>query len=236
MPLMGVVADRCQRIALMWQWRFWQQVGSPARTVAALNHLLADWDACVTAAEAVSTKPCHVVTPYRSSRSDEGATPPLHLLATRAHALGQLERWCDARAQLEQLRALQPTHAAHAFNLGYVCAQLGDAPAATQAFQACIQVAPHIDRAWYGLGAALFDQGDWSGAEAAWVKQVNMQPLCPDGYTQLVRLAVQRQDAIAARSWLDQLRRFEPRQALALEPLVAAVPELGLSPLADCPA
>lgn len=233
---MGIVADRCQRIALMWQWRFWQQMGSPARTVAALNRLLADWDTRWIAADAVPNKPCVVLTPHRRSCSGEVATPPLHLLATRAHALGQLGRWREARTQLEQLHALQPAHASHAFNLGYVCAQLGDAAAATQAFQACIAVAPHIDRAWYGLGAALFDQGDWSGAEAAWVKQVNMQPLCPDGYAQLIRLAVHRRDATAARLWLDQLRRFEPRQALALEPLVAAVSELGLSTLADCPA
>ena len=107
MPLIGVVADRCQRIALMWQWRFWQQVGSPARTVAALNHLLADWDACVIAAEAVSTKPSDALTRYHRSRQGDVAAPPVHLLATRAHALGQLGRWCDARAQLEQLRALE---------------------------------------------------------------------------------------------------------------------------------
>lgn len=48
-----------------------------------------------------------------------------------------------------------------------------------------------------------------------------MQPLCPDGYVGLVKLFLQRGDAAAARSWLDRLRAFEPRQALALEPFLA---------------
>lgn len=215
---------RCRRALGAWRWRFWHLAGLPHRALTALDDHLAAWHVPASTASPDLTcdalcggavcQPCAMY-PCAS------AQPPLHLLATRAHLLGQLGRWPDARHALQQLHALDTRHAAHAFNLGFVCMQLGDAAAAAPAFRACLHSAPHMDQAWFGLGQALHALGDWSGAEAAWVKQVGMQPLCPDGYTQLVKLCVQRQDTQAARVWLNSLRAFDPRQALALEPHVA---------------
>lgn len=222
MPLTGRIAVWWRRKTLSWRWRVWHQLGSPARTLAALDDLLAARGPAGpdvgTAFNLQAASESH-----GGSRQRGASATQMQWLATRAHVLGQMQRWSEARAQLEQLLALQPDHAAHAFNLGYVCSQLGDSMGAIQAFQKCLYLAPHIDRAWYGLGVALLDQGDWLGAEAAWVRQVSMQPLCPDGYTQLIRLFIQRQDVGAARSWLDRLRDFEPRHALALEPLLVAM-------------
>lgn len=146
----------------------------------------------------------------------------MHLQATRAYLLGELGGWAAAREQLLQLRHAQPDNPAHAFNLGFVCQQMGDVGAAAEAFRCCLDIAPHRDQAWYGLGLALRTLGDVDGAELAWLQQVTLQPLCPDGYMELVRLCVDRQDADAARQWLLRLRGFAPRHALALEPLLSA--------------
>lgn len=195
-------------VAPALRWRFWRLLGSPDKALVALNEQL----------DLQSLARAHT-------------HPSPHLLATRAHLLGQLGRWPEARVQLAQLRSLQPHDAACAYNLGYVCGQLGDAAAAVQAFRACLDQAPQMDQAWFGLGSALFDLRDWEGARAAWEHQVSLQPLCPDGYAQLVRLCVQRQDCPNARAWLDKLRAFAPRQALALEPLLAepGTPSQGVS-------
>lgn len=179
------------------RWRMWSQLGLPAKTLMALDDHLAD-----LALKAVQGRRL------------------AHLLATRAHVLGQLGQWPQARAQLLQLLVLDADNTAHTFNLGYVCSQMGDAQAAAQAFRACLERAPGMDQAWFGLGEALHVQGDWAGAEAAWIKQVSLQPLCPDGYVKLVGLFMQCEKHAAARLWLDRLREFEPRRALALEPVV----------------
>lgn len=210
----------CRRGVWALRWHTWRQLGVPVRALNALDQQLACWGASDFCG-AVSGE-WTVADPHAKGAVHlQHTAPPVPLLAARAHVLGQLERWQDARSQLEQVFVLDAGNATHAFNLGYVCAQMGDAVAAAQAFRACLSLAPRMDQAWLGLGEALFAQGDFTGAETAWRKQVGMQPLCPDGYTGLVRLSVQRQDMAAARSWLDRLREFEPRHALALEPLVA---------------
>ncbi len=202
------------------RWYTWRQLGMPAHALRVLDQQLACWGAsasCVGASDDWAFAGLHP----KGAVHLKHPAPPIHLLAARAHVLGQLGRWQDARLQLEQVLLLEVDNATHAFNLGYVCAQLGDADAAARAFRVCLNLAPRMDQAWFGLGEALFAQGDFAGAETAWTKQVGMQPLCPDGYTGLVRLCIQRHDMVAARSWLDRLREFEPRHALALEPLVA---------------
>lgn len=208
-----------RRVVLTLRWHTWRQLGRPLRALHALDEQIACWAAW----EASRGAPDEGVAACPSQKGawrPEHTSSPVHLLATRAHVLGQLGRWQDARTQLEQVRALSADQAAHAFNLGYVCAQLGDADAAAQAFRACLDLAPQMDQAWFGLGEALCTQGDFAGAEVAWAKQVSLQPLCPDGYVKLVRLFTQLGNAVAARSWLNRLREFEPRCALSLEPLV----------------
>lgn len=220
MPLTRHFFGWCTRGVLALRWHAWRQMGMPERALSALNEQLARWGVladCGGASGDSAGAAQHAVGAVHFKHS----ALPVHLLATRAHLLGQLGRWQDARAQLEQVLVMDPGNAMHTFNLGYVCARLGDADAAAQSFRVCLSLAPRMDQAWFGLGEALFAKGDLAGAETAWTEQVGMQPLCPDGYAGLVRLSVQRQDMAAARLWLDRLRTFEPRQALALEPLVA---------------
>lgn len=218
--MVGHVPGWHRRVVLALRWHTWRQLGRPLRALHVLDEQLACWGAWVSSGGAPHEKATACAAQNDAGRLEHTA-PPIHLLAARAHVLGQLGRWQDARTQLEHVLVRDADNAAHAFNLGYVCAQMGDADAAARAFRACLNLAPHMDQAWFGLGEALFAQQDFAGAEAAWVRQVSMQPLCPDGYVKLVRLFLRRGDAAAARSWLDRLRAFEPRQALALEPFVA---------------
>lgn len=198
-------------LRLSAQWHIGQWRSDPDRRLRAADALLA-WherrgDAGVSGLQ-------RMVSAHASAQAIR------HWQATRAHVLGEMERWDEARAQLMRLCEQQPNEPSHAFNLGFVCGQLGDARAAADAFRACVEQAPLHDRAWFGLGQALQALGDRQGAEQAWLKQVRLQPFCPDGYVCLVRLFVDRQDVKAASDWLARLRGFAPRQALSLEPLL----------------
>jgi len=211
MPLMPSAPPWFRYLLLSARWHIGQWRSDPVWRLRAADALLA-WherrgDAGVQGGR-------RTLSPHASAQAIG------HWQATRAHVLGEMERWDEARAQLMRLCEQQPNEPSHAFNLGFVCGQLGDACAAADAFRACIEQAPLHDRAWFGLGQALQALGDRQGAEQAWLKQVRLQPLCPDGYVCLVRLFVDRQDVKAASDLLARLRGFAPRQALSLEPLL----------------
>lgn len=157
--------------------------------------------------------------------------PPLLALglATRAHLLGEQAQWPLAEQALQALVAFQPLHAVHWFNLGYVQEQMGQFQAAQQAFERALVLSPRLDAAWLGLGAALAQQGLCSQAAAAWTHHAQRQPLCPDPLVRLVRLHVAQGDWPAAACCLDQLRNFDPRQAMALEAWVASLGASGTS-------
>jgi tetratricopeptide (TPR) repeat protein len=148
-----------------------------------------------------------------------------HLLAyawaTQAHLLGTLGEWAKAQRVLEHLLALEPLRAAHWFNLGFVRARQGMPEAAQSAFERALALAPALDAAWYGLGQALYQQGDLNRAAEAWEHQVRLQPLCPDGWEGLVRLYVQCGNLDQAALRLDKLKRFDPRRAMTLEPMLS---------------
>lgn len=145
-----------------------------------------------------------------------------HAQATRAHLAGLSGNWALAMRVLDRLVHAQPVRAAHWFNLGFVHQQLQDWPAAEAAFRQALNLAPGLDAAWLGLGQTLHAQADLLGAEEAWRQQVRLQPLCPDGFIKLFELALQTGQPAQAARWLDRLKAFEPRRALALEPLLAA--------------
>jgi len=144
-----------------------------------------------------------------------------HAWATRAHLLGSLNRWAEAAAQLQMLQQVLPGHAAHHFNAGFAWQQLGDWCRAEQAFRHALAASPRMDLAWFGLGDVLCQQGKHAEAEAAWTRQTELQPLCADGLERLVQLHAALGQSEQASQRLGQLRAFAPRQAMALEPVVA---------------
>lgn len=144
-----------------------------------------------------------------------------HAWATRAHLLGSLNRWAEAAEQLQTLQQAVPDDAAHHFNAGFAWQQLGDWSRAERAFRQALTVSPRMDLAWFGLGDVLFQQGKHAEAAAAWTRQTELQPLCADGLERLVQLHAALGQWQQASQRLGQLRAFAPRQAMALEPMVA---------------
>jgi tetratricopeptide (TPR) repeat protein len=144
-----------------------------------------------------------------------------HAWATRAHLLGSLNRWAEAAAQLQMLQQVLPAHAAHHFNAGFAWQQLSEWSRAEQAFRQALALSPRMDLAWFGLGDVLYQQGRHTEAEAAWTRQTELQPLCADGLERLVQLHAALGQSQQASQRLGQLRAFAPRQAMALEPVVA---------------
>lgn len=187
-----------------WRWRGWLWLGQPHKALSALDAWL------------------QLPSVAQSDQLTRSTTDRLtHALATRAHLLASLQSWEAAHTQLLALVQRQPGVAAHWFNLGFVQAQLGQPAAAQRAFEQAIALSPQMDVAWLGLGKALYQQGLWEAAASAWGHQVALQPLCPDGLECLVRLHVAQGQRALATQRLAQLRSFSPRQALALEPVLA---------------
>ena len=195
MPLMRFVSTRWAQgvSSLRWRCLVWLELHQPALT--ALDAWLSSQD------------PLHV---------------PARCLATRAHLLAGLRRWDSARQQLTALTHLQPLHAAHWFNLGFVADHMGDPVAAVQAFDRAVQLQPTMDAAWYGLGVARHRLGQLDEAVHALTTQTRLQPLCPDGWAQLVLVQLERQQPSLAVQALDHLRAFDPRRAMSLESMCSA--------------
>jgi len=159
-----------------------------------------------------------------ASTASSPSSLALRALAVRAHWLGELGRWACAAQQLQQLVVFEPERAAHWYNLGFVLEQAGEAVPAQAAFEHALGLAPRLDAAWLGLGKALARQGQWERAHDAWVCHAQRQPLCPDPLVCLVHMHAGRADWAAVTPWLDRLRRFEPRQAMALEAWMSTLP------------
>lgn len=195
MPVKRSVSHVCAQWAAAFRWRclVWLELNQPA--LAALDAWLLTQD------------PVHV---------------PARCLATRAHLLASLRRWESAQQQLTALTHLQPLHAAHWFNLGFVTDQLGNPVAAVQAFERAVELQPTMDAAWFGLGMARHRLGQLDEAVHALTTQTRLQPLCPDGWAQLVLVQLERQQPSLAVQALDRLRAFDPRRAMGLEPLCGA--------------
>ena len=193
--------------AASWRWRLsalsWRLALWRGHTLQALD-LLEDW---LSAA------------PLNPDAHTQSAV--WHAWATRAHLLGSLNRWAEAAAQFQTLQQVLPGHAAHHFNAGFAWQQLGDWCLAEQAFRHALAASPRMDLAWFGLGDVLCQQGKHAEAEAAWTRQTELQPLCADGLERLVQLHAALGQWQQASQRLGQLRAFAPRQAMALEPVVA---------------
>lgn len=206
------------------RWRVWLWLGHSSNAL----HALDVWLLSICDAPSAPDVQC-ANSGLRAGLTDaavfslSGRPQLAHALATRSHLLATLGQWESARKQLEALVGQQPQNASAAiwFNLGYVHEQLAQPAKARLAFEQALLLSPTMDAAWLGLGKALNLLGRCDEAVAAWSRQVELQPLCPDGLECLVRLhAAQGQRTLAAKR-LDQLRSFAPRQAMALESLLS---------------
>lgn len=140
----------------------------------------------------------------------------VHAWASLAHWHAEGDELESARTALERCVILQPDHALHWFNLGYVCERLARLAQAEQAFRRATELDAALDRAWYGLGLVLIAQDRL--AEAATALQVNtqLQPMSPHGWYQLARVQLDLGALEEARGILQRLRQFEPKVAAQL--------------------
>ena len=90
-----------------------------------------------------------------------------HAQASRAHLLAASGRLAEAETAYMQLLGDAPLDAASWFNLGWVREQRGDDAGAIAAFTRATEVDARLDRAWFGLGQALWRQRQLEGAAHA---------------------------------------------------------------------
>ena len=193
------IQAHCQAWLLACRWRGWLWSGHASKALLALD----DWLLLATS---------------------QGRSDLAHAWVTRAHLLAELHRWDEARSQLLTVSQQQPEAmtASIWFNLGFVLEKLKQPAQARDAFRQALSLSPAMDTAWLGLGRVLIQLGDWDGAVAAWSRQVELQPLCPDGLECLIRLHAARGHWAQAVQGLHRLRSFAPRQAMLLESIMAA--------------
>ena len=193
------IQAHCQAWLVACRWRGWLWSGHASKALLALD----DW-LLLTA--------------------NQGRSDVAHALVTRAHLLAALSRWGEARSQFHAVLQHHPEAmtASIWFNLGFVLEKLKQPAQARDAFRQALSLSPAMDTAWLGLGRVLIQLGDWDEAVTAWSRQVELQPLCPDGLECLIRLHAARGHWAQAAQRLHQLRSFAPRQAMVLESVMAA--------------
>ncbi len=70
--------------------------------------------------------------------------------------------------------------------------------------------------AWYGLGLAHIQLGQWEQAVQALERNTQLQPMSPFGWYQLARAQWQRGEHESTRRIARHLRGFEPKVAAQL--------------------
>jgi tetratricopeptide (TPR) repeat protein len=122
-----------------------------------------------------------------------------------------------ALTYFEQVAKLAPNASYAHFNWAFVCEELGRLDDAERGFRAAIAIEDKMDRAWYGLGLVLLQQGRLEAAVAALQRNTQLQPMSPFGWYQLARLHVELQQADEALRVIRHLKGFEPKIAAQLE-------------------
>jgi Tfp pilus assembly protein PilF len=141
----------------------------------------------------------------------------VHAALSRAHLLAT----CDRKPQaIEAYRVFLSQHAGHGvawFNLGFLLEENADWSGACHAFEQAVQCAPNLDRAWYGLASVLIRLQRHDEAVVALKRNTELQPLSPYGWTQLIRLHLDRKNLAEAARLMVHLKGFEPKVAAQLE-------------------
>ena len=140
----------------------------------------------------------------------------VYALSSRANLLVQVKRRDDALRDLARLVQLQPEHAAHHFKHGFTLEEAGLLEPARLAFVRATELAPKLDRAWYGLGLTLIRLKRFEEAETALRRNTELQPMSPYGWYQLARVHVDRHDPESALKVIRHLQGFEPKVAAQL--------------------
>jgi len=88
--------------------------------------------------------------------------------------------------------------------------RLGDLDLAIAQFRAAIRKAPHNATYWANMGTALIDTGDWSGAEDALNRALNLRPTHQAALFALGQLADLRGQPELAKSYYRRVLEINP--------------------------
>lgn len=136
------------------------------------------------------------------------------VLTTLGHFLGQERQTrLEAIDLLKQALSQQPDNAALHFNLGFLLEQHALIPEAESSFRLALRLNDKLDRAWYGLGLVLIQQGRSDEALQALKRNTELQPMSPFGWYQLARLHSDRQEIDQVLAIIRHLQGFEPKIA-----------------------
>ncbi len=117
----------------------------------------------------------------------------------------------------ERVCALAPESSEHWFNLGFLRQASGDHQAAMADFDRAMAADPKQDRAWYGKAMSLIALGRHDEAIPLLKKNIELQPMSPFGYMELVRVYHRLGDDDRARKQMLKLKEFDPKNTAKLE-------------------
>jgi tetratricopeptide (TPR) repeat protein len=169
---------------------------------------------------------------YREVLAQDPRRPGIHLRIGRtllARAAATPEEGPEAVKELEQERALDPTNATAAYELGEIHRRAGDLEEARKLFEAAVEHYPDFEQAQLGLGRVLLATGKLEPAVAHLRKAIALDPENDVSYYQLSRAyqalgnAAGQQDALAKSQ---ALRAKRQRTDAAVLPLQVTKQEL----------
>lgn len=112
----------------------------------------------------------------------------------------------QARAQLEQLIARDPSNLGTYFVQGQLAQQLGDLSQASEVYEAILQRSPNNTDALAALGGIQFQQRRYDAATNSYSQILALQPQNPTARSSLISLSAAQGRPIAALQQLEQLQ------------------------------
>jgi len=101
--------------------------------------------------------------------------------------------------------------------LGFLQQELEHPVEAEASFRRALALNEQLDKAWYGLGLALIQQGRLDEAVQALERNTQLQPMSPYAWYQLGRVHMDRQAPDETTKIIKHLKGFEPKFAAQLE-------------------
>ncbi|GIU66182.1 tetratricopeptide repeat protein [Candidatus Phycosocius spiralis] len=118
-------------------------------------------------------------------------SPTITLLMTTAVHAAQIEDYETARNALQSIGELDPNFSEGQARLAAIAYQDGDLTQATLLLHRTLALEPRHFVAWAGLGLVLEDQGDYKGAEHAYMEALFYHPYLDSAKRGLMRMETQ---------------------------------------------
>ena len=138
------------------------------------------------------------------------------VLAAVAFMYAQQDRRREALALFDRAVVARPADAELHFDRAFLLQGLNDHPAAIDAFNQALAIAPNHDRALYGLALSLIALRRLDEAVPPLERNTKLQPMSPYGWYQLGRVQFDRGKRDKTEAIIGHLAKFEPKVAAQL--------------------